>query len=230
MIRKILSVRSSGTTPYCSRHRGFSLVEVMMSLVLVAIGLALALPSYRDMVEKRQVTNGAEQLASFINTAQGVAQKTNRKVTISYSRTGDDEWCLGMAEDDTICNCKVAPEACLIGSQRFVIDNSYAGDKAMMHSLSSEGTAYYIDPVRGLFLPCVVEPGAEPGVEVCGDMNFADLSGKDNPLDIEIRSQNGDFRLNLMVNNTGRVILCSGDSAHSIPGYQACPTVQEEAL
>jgi type IV fimbrial biogenesis protein FimT len=226
MIRRILSVRSRGTTPYCSRHRGFSLVELMMSLVLVAIGLALALPSYRDMVEKRQVTNGAEQLASFINTAQGVAQKTNRKVTISYKRTGDDEWCLGMAmaEDDTICNCKVAPEACQIGSQSFVIDNSYAGDKAMMHSLSSESAAYYIDPVRGLFLPCDVLDGK------CKDIEFANLSGEDDPLDIEIRSQNGDFRLNLMVNNTGRVILCSGDSAHSIPGYQACPTVQEEAL
>jgi hypothetical protein len=35
-----------------------------------------------------------------------------------------------------------------------------------------------------------------------------------------------------VVNSTGRVILCtSGDSAHSIPGYQACPiVVVEEAL
>ena len=223
MIRRTLGVRSRGTAPnsHCSRHRGFSLVEIMMSLVLVAIGLALALPSYRDMVEKRQVTNGAEQLASFINTAQGVAQKTNSRVTISYQRTADDEWCLGMAEDDTICNCKVAPEACQIGSQSFVIDNSYAADKAMMHSLNSEGAAYYIDPVRGFFLPCDVQDGK------CEEIEFTDLSGKDDPLDIEIRSQNGDFRLNLMVNNTGRVILCSGDSAHSIPGYQACPVAEE---
>jgi len=223
MIRRTLSARSRGTSPDYSRHRGFSLVEVLMSLVLISIGIALALPSYRDMVEKRQVTNGAEQLASFINTAQGVAQKNNSRVTISYTRTGDDEWCLGMAEDDTICNCKVAPEACQIGSQSFVIDNSYAGDKAMMHSLSSEGTAYYIDPVRGLFLPCDVQGGK------CEEIDFADLSGKDDPLDIEIRSQNGDFRLNLMVNNTGRVILCSGDSSHSVPGYEPCPVVAVEA-
>ncbi|MFC1720173.1 Tfp pilus assembly protein FimT/FimU [Pseudomonadota bacterium] len=218
MIRRILSIRSRGTSPACSRYRGFSLVEVMMSVVLVAIGLALALPSYRDMVEKRQVTNGAEQLASFINTAQGIAQRTNRKVTLSYARTGDDQWCIGMAEDDTICNCKTAPEACQIGSQNFVIDNSHAGDKAMMHSLTSEGDAYYIDPVRGLFLPCDVQEGK------CNDMDFVDLSGKDDPLDIAIRSQSGDFRLSLMVNNTGRVILCSEDSAHAVPGYAVCPS------
>jgi hypothetical protein len=26
-----------------------------------------------------------------------------------------------------------------------------------------------------------------------------------------------------MVNNTGRVILCSNSSDHAIPGYQVCP-------
>jgi prepilin-type N-terminal cleavage/methylation domain-containing protein len=87
MIRRILSsgpkglsidLPLSGYPRYVSRQRGFTLVEVMMSVVLMGIGMALALPSYRDMVEKRQITNGAEQLASFINTAQGVAMKTNR--------------------------------------------------------------------------------------------------------------------------------------------------------
>jgi len=215
MIRRILSIRSRGTSPTCSRHRGFSLVEVMMSLVLVAIGLALALPSYRDMVEKRQVTNGAEQLAAFINTAQGVAQRNNRMVTLSYTRTDDDEWCLGMAEDDTICNCKTAPAACEIGSQSFVIDNSFAGDTAMMHSLSSESSAYYIDPVRGLFLPCQVVSGK------CQPIAHSDLVDSSDPLDIEIRSVSGDFRLSLFVNNTGRVTLCSMDG-YAVPGYSAC--------
>ena len=95
MIDKSLGARSKGKTLFISRHRGFSLVEVMMSIVLIAIGTALALPSYRDMVEKRQVTNGAEQLASFINAAQGAAMKTNDEIWISWSRTADNDWCIG---------------------------------------------------------------------------------------------------------------------------------------
>ena len=211
MIRRILSIRSRGTAPHlnCSRHRGFSLVEVMMSLVLVAIGLALALPSYRDMVEKRQVTNGAEQLASFINTAQGVAMKTNQVVTISYARSDDNDWCVGAVSGETACDCTetdtVATDYCQIATQPFVLNNGHAGDLELMHAMDGDG-AYAFDPIRGLFL---------------------DL---DDSLTVELRSPSEDFRLSLVVNSAGRVILCSGDSAHSIPGYQACPVVVVEEV
>jgi type IV fimbrial biogenesis protein FimT len=201
------------------RHQGFTLVELMVTVALMAIAITLAIPSYRDMTEKRQVTNGAEQLAAFINTAQGVAQRDNRMVTLSYKRTADDQWCLGMAENDTICNCKTAPDTCEIGSQSFVIDNSLAGNKAMMHSLSSKSDAYYIDPVRGLFLPCEVMDRND--VKYCKPIAYADLVDSNDPLDIEIRSPGGDFRLNLLVNNAGRVTLCSMDG-HDVPGYSPC--------
>jgi type IV fimbrial biogenesis protein FimT len=206
MIRRILSVRSRGTTPYYSRHRGFSLVEIMMSLVLVAIGMALALPSYRDMVEKRQVTNGAEQLASFINTAQGVAMKTNQVVTISYDRSGHDDWCVGAVSGETACDCTEtdtsATDYCQIATQPFILNNGHAGDLELMHAMEGDG-AYAFDPIRGLFL---------------------DL---DDSLTLELHSPSRDFRLNLVVNSTGRVVLCSEDSEHSIPGYGACPVAEE---
>ena len=40
---------------------------------------------------------------------------------------------------------------------------------------------------------------------------------------MELRSPSGDFRLNLMVNSSGRVVLCSDDSSHAVPGYAVCP-------
>src|SRR6056297_1341682 len=98
MISIIPGVRPRSRKSVAARQRGFSVVELMISVTLVAIGAALALPSYRDMVEKRQVTNGAEQLASFINTAQGLAMKTNRVVTVSWWRNADDEWCIGATD------------------------------------------------------------------------------------------------------------------------------------
>lgn len=207
MIRSTQSVRSRGVSPGNFGIRGFSLIEVIMSVVLLGIGMALAIPSYRDMVEKRQVTNGAEQLASFINTTQGIAMKTNQVVTISYARSDDDDWCVGAISGTTACDCTqtstVAADYCQIASQPFILNNSHAGDLELMHSMDGDG-AYAFDPVRGLFM----------------DM--------DDSLTVELRSQSDDFRLNLMVNSSGRVILCSDDTAHRVPGYANCPVVAQE--
>ena len=57
MIRSNLSNRSRGSFHTFRRHRGITLFEVMMSVVLVAIGASMAVPSYRDMVEKRRRNN-----------------------------------------------------------------------------------------------------------------------------------------------------------------------------
>lgn len=207
MIRRTLSGGRPGRNPFPRRSRGFSIVELMMSVLLVAIGMALALPSYRDMVEKRQVTNAAEQLAAFVNSAQGVAMKTNRVVTVSYDRNDVDDWCIGAAAGAAACDCgetdPAQPDFCEIGSQPFVLNNHHAGNLQVMHAMNGDG-AYSFDPVRGFMV---------------------DL---DDGLTAELRSPNGDFRLNLMVNGTGRVILCSEDSSHAIPGYELCPVAAVE--
>ena len=66
-----------------------------------------------------------------------------------------------------------------------------------MHSIDGDG-AYAFDPIRGLF------------------------RNLDDTLTMEIRSESGEFRLNVLVNNTGRVIICSADDTHAIPGYGVC--------
>ncbi|MDT8319691.1 MAG: GspH/FimT family pseudopilin [Xanthomonadales bacterium] len=223
MFKRILHFGRRGHSRCNSRQRGFSVVELMISVTLVAIGAALALPSYQDMVEKRQLTNGTEQLAAFVNTAQGIAMRTNRQVTLSFKGT-DASWCVGLASDDAICQCDTTPASCQVSSQTFVLDNVQAGDAVKLQAVSGENTAYYVDPIRGLFLPC--DPVAS-STSTCARINLASLPDLADPLSMQFRSNSGAFRLNLMVNNTGRVTLCSDSASHAVPGYPVCPATAE---
>jgi prepilin-type N-terminal cleavage/methylation domain-containing protein len=202
MFRTVPGVRpKSGSTPR-SRQSGFSLIEVMMTILLLAVSMALAIPSFRDAVEKRQVTNTAEQLVSFINSAQGIAQRTNQVVTVSYDRDDVDDWCVGAVGGETACNCEqtdpLQADYCQIDGMPMVVSNADTGSLEILHTVAGDG-AYAFDPVRGFFV---------------------DL---DDSLTMELRSPSGDFRLNLVVNSSGRVVLCSEDSSHAVPGYAVCP-------
>ena len=186
------------------RQLGFTLIEVMMSLVLVAIGAALSLPSYREMVEKRQLTHGAEQIMAFVNSAQTEAMKQNRVVTVSYSRTADNNWCFGATTGATACDCTETQSGetdyCAINSTPAVINNGNSGNLDLLKSITGDG-AYSFDPIRGIFT------------------NLNDV------LTVEMSSNSQKYKLNLTVSNTGEAILCSKDSSHKIPGYNVCPVV-----
>ena len=115
MIRRTLSARSRGTTPNRSPHRGFSLVEVMMSVVLLAVGAALAIPSYQDMVENRQESTETRQVAS-----------------ISYSQPDQDNRCFGPGASEIACGCSqsdsLASGDCSTGTRPFILNNVQAAD------------------------------------------------------------------------------------------------------
>ena len=204
MMEKSPGVRPLGKSLLPGRHSGFSLVELMMSVVLLAIGTAIALPSFQDQVEKRQITNGAEQLAAFVNTAQGFAMKTNQVITISWSFTDSNDWCIGAIDSESPCDCNVtswsSDSYCKIDGDTYKLDDSMATGRSLVHRVSGGDGAYAIDPVRGL------------------------LTNLDDSLSMELRSRSGDFRLNLRVNNAGRVTLCSDGADYAIPGYDVCPS------
>ncbi len=201
--------RSSGRF---TNNSGFTIVEAMVSLALLAISAALALPSYRDMVEKRQVTHGAEQIMAFFNSAQSEAIKLNQVVTVSYERSGDQNWCAGITAGATPCSCSqvdvVATDYCTVNGNPRLISNAVAGDQFMLTDISGDSggdDAYSFDPVRGLLV---------------------DL---DDSVSLEMHSSSSKFQLELRVTRTGQAELCSKDDDHKVPGFGICPQAEEES-
>ena len=87
--------------------QGFTLIEVLIVMVIVAIGVAIAVPSFRPAIEKRQLVSAAEEVVSFMEIAQGEAMKRNEKVTVSWSSPGSHNvnWCIGASSPPKTAPC-----------------------------------------------------------------------------------------------------------------------------
>ena len=180
---------------------GFTVIELMLVLVVVGGIVALALPSYSTVLEKRQVTSGAEQLSAFLSTAQIEAVKRNENITLSYAMTDSDTWCLGSTSGVTACDCTqsdpTAADACVIDAQLRVFSDANLNYPAIMDAMQGDG-AFVYDPVRGLMVDHT------------------------DAVTLELVSRTGKYALNVQLSVTGRLKTCSKDSSTTVPGYDVC--------
>lgn len=70
-------------------QRGFTLVEMMVTLALVAIVFAMALPSAGAWIANSRIRNAAESLANGLQQARAEAVRRNRTITFWVVRTSD---------------------------------------------------------------------------------------------------------------------------------------------
>jgi type IV fimbrial biogenesis protein FimT len=72
------------------KQAGFTLVELLISIVLLAILLALAVPSFQSFVKNNRVTAQTNGLVSAIQMARSEALKRGTNSVICASDNGED--------------------------------------------------------------------------------------------------------------------------------------------
>jgi type IV fimbrial biogenesis protein FimT len=78
-----------GTSAWRSREaRGFTLVELMVTLLVLAVLLGLAVPSFRDAALSSRLTGYANDLVASVQVARSEAIKRNASVTLCASTDG----------------------------------------------------------------------------------------------------------------------------------------------
>ena len=185
-----------------SGKRGFSLIEVLTTLSVAAVAVTLAVPSYSEIRAKRQVTSSGEQIASFVENAQGLAVATNRPVTVNLVHQGETEWCLGASTGADPCDCTVSDPAaeafCAVNGVPQVF-GAEQGPQARMIG-HAEDTAFTFESREGFM-------AAEDMVK----RHHYQLAGN-----------SGGFALRINVNPTGRVSVCNASEEAKVAGYSPC--------
>jgi prepilin-type N-terminal cleavage/methylation domain-containing protein len=210
-----------------STSKGFTLIEMMITLGVIAIIASLALPSYRSIIEKRQVTSGAEQFAAFFGVVKSHAVKRNHDIAM-YPLADGDGWCMGFKEFNknlsagaNNCSC-IETEVSNANACRVDLNNDgnwqaneltvlrstdlrkpevITGISFMQGGLPTSNKFFVFDSVRGfLSVP---------------DDTYADS--------MSLSFANGQYGLNIWIDRLGRTFICSDPSATTpVPGYDPC--------
>lgn len=70
------------------RHRGFTLLELLISLTIVSLVLGFAWPAWTALHRKSQATLAVRQLVSAVHLARNTALTRHQRVTLCPSRDG----------------------------------------------------------------------------------------------------------------------------------------------
>lgn len=74
-----------------TRYSGFSLIELMIGIMIMAILLGLALPSFQSWTRNTQIRNAAESITNGLQRAR--AEAVARNVNVTFALLGDDASC-----------------------------------------------------------------------------------------------------------------------------------------
>ena len=102
--------------------RGFTIVELMITLLMLGVLAALAVPSFRDMIEKTKVRTATESLVEVFRVARLTAVQERTSVTLCP--LGADSSCNGTNWDNGVLVLKHLPNDTEEVIQKLKFDDS----------------------------------------------------------------------------------------------------------
>ncbi len=191
-----------------SRHgKGFTLIELMVTVAVIVVLMMLAVPSFEGMRQRSAIRGADDQLLSFWNQARFEAVKRNTMVKVAMVQSvSAGAFCIGAATttdpaDTTPCDC-LSATSCDVA--RFPVDQSEWNRVTLSGVTLGGGTTL------ANIEPAVIEP-KRTALTVAADDGVVTLQGPPGHYT---------YKMNLSVDQFGRGVICDSNSAsHHLPEF-----------
>jgi prepilin-type N-terminal cleavage/methylation domain-containing protein len=182
------------------RSRGFTLIELMVTVAVIVIVMLLAIPSFLAFRQRAATRAAAESVTSFWNQARMDAAKRNQMVKVNIVRSGSN-FCLGSTTttdpaDSTACNCFSA-NACTIAT--------YPGDPTNGQGEWNEVTVSGTPTLGTNTGVVVIEPKRTA-------LTASTMAGS---LSLISSGTSKRYKLNVLIDQFGRAVVCESTSAQA---------------
>jgi prepilin-type N-terminal cleavage/methylation domain len=130
---------------------GFTLIELLITVVVLGVLIALAAPSFFEILERRKIVGATDLLHSDLLFAKTETIKRNKVIRVAFKNKGTTNWCYGMKEEVT-CDCTIANDCTIDGVERVVKADDFPNTSATWaYSLGLDYTEF--DALRGFANP-----------------------------------------------------------------------------
>ena len=202
------NIRKTRVIALGAHSNGMTLVELLITLIVMAILAALAAPTYTEFVIKRKTTGAVENIASLIVDAKMESIKRNRPITVGFLNNFDgDKWCFGFQVGNTTCDCGEDDDTTAAYCDVTETDGSVKSTRLFSADFSdvtignfvafSGATNFTFDPVLGL------------------------LTDTSDSGSLDVTSENNKYAVTIAINGAGRVTQCT-TSTKKLVGYNTC--------
>ena len=202
-----------------NQNRGFTLIELMVTLAVLAVLIVLAVPSFQDYFQKARVRGTADQVTDLLARARAVAVKSNMPVAVQANNDSGN-WCVGARQPGnpgaweprpdvaTPCVCTTDSSACMVDGEQMVVLGSDIGAGQRPSVTINEFNFSYTPKLGGIS-------------DNAADKSF--LSGTNNS-SLTVTSTNGRYELQVIVTPLGQSYVCVPDGKPAFFGYRVCPS------
>lgn len=87
---------------------GFSLIELMIGIVILAIAMAVAMPNYSQWIQNTHIRNAAESIQNGMQRAR--AEAVSRNTDVSFVLGSGAFWTIRQVSDNTVIETRPAGE------------------------------------------------------------------------------------------------------------------------